>query len=60
MRLQYNLEENVMRLGKNLEKFEKTPIILCDRGLMDGKAYAGDENFAKMLEEIGVSLARCS
>ena len=49
MRLPYNLEEIVLSIAEQLEKLEKTPIILCDRGLLDGKAYAGDENFAKML-----------
>lgn len=27
---------------------------MCDRGLLDGKAYAGDENWAKMLTQIKV------
>jgi hypothetical protein len=54
MKLQYNLEENVLSIANNLEKLEKTPIVLCDRGLLDGKAYAGDENWSKMLKEINV------
>ena len=29
-------------------------MILCDRGMMDGKAYAGDENWAAMLHKVGV------
>ena len=54
MRLQYNLEEIVMDIAGSLERLEKTPVVLCDRGLLDGKAYAGEENWAKMLKEIKV------
>jgi hypothetical protein len=49
MRLQYNLEEIVMDIASYLERLEKTPVVLCDRGLLDGKAYAGEDNWAKML-----------
>jgi len=42
MRLQYNLEEIVLNIATQLEKLEKTPVVLCDRGLLDGKAYAGE------------------
>jgi len=28
-------------VSRTLEKMEKCPVILCDRGLLDGKAYAG-------------------
>ena len=44
----------MLNIASQLEKLEKTPIVLCDRGLLDGKAYAGDENFAKMLVEVNV------
>ena len=56
MKLQYNLEDIVLTIASQLEKLEKTPVVLCDRGLLDGKAYAGDENFAKMLLEVSVSV----
>lgn len=39
-----------MDIARNLEKLEKPPVVLCDRGLLDGKAYAGEENWAKMLK----------
>lgn len=41
MRLQYNLEGILEDVAKTLEKLGKCPVILCDRGLLDGKAYAG-------------------
>lgn len=41
MRLQYNLEGIISDVAQNLEKYQKSPVLLCDRGLLDGKAYAG-------------------
>jgi len=29
---------------------DKKTVVLCDRGMLDGKAYAGEENWKKMLE----------
>lgn len=29
--------------------------IICDRGLLDGKAYMGEEDYAKMIEKFGFS-----
>jgi hypothetical protein len=56
MRLQYNLEEIIISVAKIIAKVGKVPVVLCDRGLLDGKAYAGDENWAKMLKEINVPI----
>lgn len=42
MKLQYNLENMITRISKNVEKVDKKTIILCDRGMLDGKAYAGE------------------
>ena len=42
MRLQYNLENTVQNVAKNIDKMNKKSVILCDRGMLDGKAYAGD------------------
>ena len=42
MILQYNLEDLTTEIAKNFEKINKKSVILCDRGMMDGKAYAGD------------------
>lgn len=36
------------------ERQKKRSVVLCDRGMLDGKAYAGDENWAKMLQQIKV------
>lgn len=52
MKLQYNLENMINNIA-NL-KVEKKPVVLCDRGMLDGKAYAGDENWEKMLNEVNV------
>ena len=41
MRLQYNLEGIISDVAQTLEKYQKCPVLLCDRGLLDGKAYAG-------------------
>jgi hypothetical protein len=46
----------VLSIARQLEKLEKTPVVLCDRGLLDGKAYAGEENWAKMLQQVRVSV----
>ncbi len=32
---------------------QKRPILICDRGKMDGKAYMSDADFARMLTELG-------
>lgn len=42
MRLQYNLESIIQDVATTLAELGKSVIILCDRGLLDGKAYAGD------------------
>lgn len=54
MRLQLNLENIMTKVSKNFEKENKKSVVLCDRGLLDGKAYAGDENWAKMLDQVKV------
>lgn len=38
------------KVGRNFINYNKKSVVLCDRGLLDGKAYAGDENWAKMLD----------
>ena len=55
MRLQLNLENLVSSLARNFNRENKKSVVLCDRGMLDGKAYAGDENWAKMLAQIKVS-----
>ena len=40
----------ISNIAKSTEKMNKKTVILCDRGMLDGKAYAGDENWAKMLK----------
>jgi hypothetical protein len=42
MRLQLNLENLMTSIGKNFERENKKSVVLCDRGMLDGKAYAGD------------------
>ena len=54
MRLQYNLENMINSIAKL--KMDKKPVVLCDRGMLDGKAYAGDENWEKMLNEVNVGI----
>lgn len=54
MRLQLNLENLVTSLAKNFNRQKKKSVVLCDRGLLDGKAYAGEVNWAKMLATIKV------
>ncbi len=34
----------------------KCPVLLCDRGLLDGKAYAGKENWDRMLKYLNVNI----
>ncbi len=34
----------------------KCPVLLCDRGLLDGKAYAGKENWDRMLKSLNVNI----
>jgi len=48
MRTQINLETTFYRLAK---LNQKSTILLCDRGLMDGSAYMKHENWKEMLEE---------
>lgn len=36
-------------IAKMSERQKKRSVVLCDRGMLDGKAYAGEENWAKML-----------
>jgi len=54
MRLQYNLEGILSDVARTLEKLGKCPVLLCDRGLLDGKAYAGKENWDRMLKFLNV------
>lgn len=54
MRLQLNLQNLVTSLAQNFNRENKKSVVLCDRGMLDGKAYAGDENWAKMLAQIKV------
>lgn len=54
MRLQLNLENLVTDISMIFRREKKKSVVLCDRGMMDGKAYAGDENWAKMLAQIKV------
>ncbi len=32
---------------------QKRPVLICDRGQLDGKGYMEDEDFAQMLSELG-------
>lgn len=43
-------------VARNFERENKKSVVLCDRGMLDGKAYAGDENWAKMLSQIHVRI----
>lgn len=42
MKLQLNLEDIMIEIAKNFDRINKKSVILCDRGMMDGKAYAGE------------------
>lgn len=42
MRLQLNLENLITNVARNFEREKKKSVVLCDRGMLDGKAYAGD------------------
>jgi predicted TIM-barrel enzyme len=33
----------------------KKSVVICDRGLLDGKAYCTQENWNKILERVNVS-----
>lgn len=54
MRLQLNLENLVTSMAKTFMREKKKSVVLCDRGMLDGKAYAGDSNWAKMLNSVKV------
>jgi hypothetical protein len=52
MKSQMALEELFTDLARN----EQLPsVILCDRGLMDGSAYVGEELWSAVLDEVGLS-----
>jgi hypothetical protein len=34
----------------------KKSVVICDRGLMDGKAYCSQENWQKIMEKVNVML----
>ena len=36
-------------IAKMSERQKKRSVVLCDRGMLDGKAYAGEEKKKKML-----------
>ena len=38
---------------------DKPAVLLCDRGLLDIRAYMGEVEFEKLLSELGFSLAEC-
>ena len=50
MRLQLNLENLVTDISMIFRREKKKSVVLCDRGMMDGKAYAGDENWGRLLQ----------
>ena len=54
MRLQLNLENLVTSMARIFLRERKKSVVLCDRGLLDGKAYAGDDNWAKILAQVKV------
>lgn len=52
MKTQLFLEEQAMQAAKEID----TPtIIVCDRGLLDDKAYVSDESFKKLLKEFNLT-----
>jgi thymidylate kinase len=52
MDVQMSLEDS---LSKVLKARGKPSVLICDRGLMDGKAYISDEKWKKSLERRGMS-----
>ena len=54
--LLYSLEREMryVAMAKELEP-DKRIVILCDRGVLDGKAYVGGSDFARLLQEMGLS-----
>ena len=53
VRLQLEKERLFMRAAKTM-KAEKI-LIVCDRGLLDNRAYMNDEEFAEVVADVGVS-----
>ena len=53
VRLQLEKERLFLRAAKTM-KAEKI-LIVCDRGLLDNRAYMNDAEFAEVLEDVGVS-----
>lgn len=51
--IQYQKELHAEKLAT---KNKQEKIIVCDRGIIDNKAYSGDELFFKMLEDYGMDL----
>lgn len=52
MKTQMALEDLFSDMAKNEAK---PSVILCDRGLMDGSAYVGEELWSAVLDEVGLS-----
>jgi thymidylate kinase len=52
MSLQMYLEDMAISCAKSSNK---NTIILCDRGLMDDKAYVSDEEFTRLLKEVNLT-----
>ena len=53
MRLQYTKEQLFLRAAKTMSA-DKI-LIVCDRGLLDNRAYMNDEEFAEVLDDIKLS-----
>ncbi|MBQ7447634.1 MAG: AAA family ATPase, partial [Eubacterium sp.] len=53
MRLQYTKEQLFLRAANTMSA-EKI-LIVCDRGLLDNRAYMNDEEFADVIADIGIS-----
>ncbi|MEI8339159.1 MAG: AAA family ATPase [bacterium] len=44
-------EERMISIAKRYAKIGKRVVVLCDRGVMDGEAYAGKAAFARLLKK---------
>lgn len=54
IRLQFSLEEHFEALAESCDD-GREPVLICDRGAMDGKAFCSEEVWAETLETLGMS-----
>lgn len=55
LKLQLSIEDSFTAVAR---EYNRPAVIICDRGIMDCKAFVTPEQWAKMQEKMGVKLRR--